>query len=422
MGLFTTASDKVKFKKLKEEGCVISFSVEVPAAKVADESHDALLRIQQRARLPGFRQGKAPLDLVKKNFAGHAHEEVVDRLIRKHVPEALKELSLQPIATPSVEDIKFESGKPLQFEVRVETAPKVTPKNYAKIAVTRKDYPATQSAVDARLQELREGHARLDKAPEEAVGREHYVVIDYAGSQGGKPLPGAKGENELVDMSSEQTIEGLAAGLVGLKRGQSKDVPVKFGGKEAFLQVTIQEIKTKILPAVDAEFAKDLGFETVEALRAKLVEVIEQEGKAKSEREIAEQLESALLKANPFPVPPALVEAQLEHMLKRLSRQVMGGRPWPEKELGDLKTKLRPRAEDEVRVSLLLPAIAEKENLAATDAELQVELEKNMAAAQDDKQKEDVRRMFSERKEEISGMIRDRKAMAFLREKAIIKP
>lgn len=420
MGLFTTASDKVKFKKLKEEGCVVTFSVEVPAAKVADESHNVLLNIQQRARLPGFRQGKAPLDLVKKNFSGHAHEEVVERLVRRHVPEGLKELSLQPVVAPSVEDLRFENGKPLQFEVRVETAPKVTPKDYLKIAVTRKAYPATTEALEARLGELREGHARLEKAAEESVGKQHFVVVDYAGSQGGKPLPGAKGENELVDMSSEQTLEGLAEGLLGLQRGQSKDVPVKLRGREALLRVTVKEIKTKILPAANAEFAKDLGFETAEALNEKLSQVIEEEGKAKSEQEVVEQLQKALLKANAFPVPPALVEGQLEHMLKRLRRQLMGEGRWPEKELGELKAKLRPRAEDEVRLSLLLPAIAEKEKLSVSEADVQEELDKNLAGAGDDKQREEIRGMFSKRKEEISAMIRDRKTMIFLREKAII--
>src|SRR5262245_49588812 len=102
MGLFDSfdKSDKAKFKKVKEEGCVVTFSVEVPAAQVSDETHNMLLRFQQRAKIPGFRPGKAPLDLVKKQFTGHAREEVIDSLIRRNVPEALRELKLQPVATP----------------------------------------------------------------------------------------------------------------------------------------------------------------------------------------------------------------------------------------------------------------------------------------------------------------------------------
>ncbi|MEK7858906.1 MAG: trigger factor [Elusimicrobiota bacterium] len=421
MGIFT-ASDKVRFKKVKEEGCEVLFSVEVPAAKVSDETHNVLLNIQQRARVPGFRQGKAPIELIKKQFAGHAQEETLDRLIRRHVPEALKELQLQPVATPSVEEVKFDNGKPLLFQVRIETAPKLSPKDYTKIPVSKKSYPADEAAITARVEELREAHARLERATEESVAKNHYVVIDYAGKQAGKPMANAKGENELVDLSSEHTLEGLSSGLLGMKRGETKDVPVKFNNKEAAMTVTIKEIKTKILPALDAEFAKDLGFETYEELKAKLKQVIEDEGKQKTEREVLEQVEQGLLKNNKTALPPSLVEAQLSHMLDRLRRQVMGGQgKWPEKQLEDLKTKLRPKAEDEVLVSLLLPAIAEKEKIVVSDAELATDLEKNLESADNDEKKESIRKMFVERKEEISGMIRDRKTMQFLRDKAAVK-
>lgn len=415
MGLFTSAPDKVSFKKLKEEGCVVTFSVTVPPQLVADEQQNALMHFQQRARLPGFRPGKAPLDLIKKQFSGSAKEEAVDRLIRKNVPEACKELQLRPIATPSVEDLTADEGKELKFTVKVEVAPKVVPKDYTKLAVTKKSYPADDKTVDARVTELREGHARLDKASEEAVGKSHYVVVDFTG-------PNAKGENELVDMSSEQTVEGLNEGLLGMKRGEGKLIPVKISGKDVALTVTIKEIKTKVLPEVDAEFAKDLGFETVDALRAKLKEVIEEEGKSKSEREVIEQIEQGLLKGNSFPLPPALVEAQQEHMLQRLKRQLLGGRrDFNEAELAKLAPDLKSRAEAEVRMSLLLPAIAEKEKLSVSDAELQAELEKSLTQAEDEKQKAGLKKMFEERKDELVSMLRDRKVMAFLKDKASVK-
>lgn len=415
MGLFTSTSDKVSFKKLKEEGCVVTFSVTIPPQQVTDERQNALMHFQQRARLPGFRPGKAPLDLIKKQFSGSAKEEAIDRLIRKHVPEACKELSLRPVATPTVEELTADEGKELKFTVKVEVAPKVAPKDYTKLPVTRKSYPADDKAVDARVAELREGHARLDKASEEAVGKAHYVVVDFTG-------PNAKGENELVDMSSEQTVEGLNEGLLGMKRAEAKLIPVKISGKDIALTVTVKEIKTKVLPEVDAEFAKDLGFETVEALKAKLKEVIEEEGRSKSEREVIEQIEQGLLKGNAFPLPPALVEAQTEHMLQRLKRQLLGGRrDFSEAELSKLAPDLKQRAEAEVRMSLLLPAIAEKENLSITDAELQAELDKSLTQAEDEKQKQGLRKMFEERRDELVSMLRDRKVMAFLKEKASVK-
>jgi trigger factor len=314
--------------------------------------------------------------------------------------------------------VQFEPEKPLKLQVRVEVPPTVSPKDYTKIPVKRKAAKADEKALDKRLEELREANARLEKASVEKVGKDSYVVMDYEGWQNGKPMANAKGQGELVDMSSDQTIEGLQPALLGMKIDEQKDVAVKIDGKDTTLKVTVKEIKTKVLPAVDAEFAKDMGFDTVDALNAKLKEVIADEGKAKTEREVTQQIEEALLKANKFPVPPALAESQLDHMIGRLRRQ-MGGQ-LGEEQLTELKTKLLPRAEDEVRLGYLLPAIAEKEKLNVTEAELQAELDKNLASIESDAKKEEVRKMFEERKDAVSGMLRDRKTMQFLRDSAKI--
>jgi trigger factor len=419
MGIFTSEkTDKAKYKKLKEADCVVSFSVEVPQNLVEQETQNLLVRIQQRAKIPGFRPGKAPLELVKKNFTGHAQEQVLDSLIRKYTPEAMKELNIRPVAVPAVEDVSFEPGKPVKFTVRAETAPTVTPKDYTKIAVKRVNYAADDKALDARMNELREANARLEKAAEEQAGKTHYVVIDYQAYQDDKPMAKAKGENELVDMSSDQTVEGLVEGLQGMKIGETKDVKVKLGDKPSVLKVTVKEIKTKVLPAVDAEFAKDMGFESLDQLKAKLKEVIEDEGKAKTEREVQQQIEEALMKANKFAVPPALAQNQLEHMINRLRQQM--GAQLGEEQLKELQAKLLPRAEDEVRMGYLLPAIADKEKLTVTEEELKAELDKNLASIESEDKKNEVRKMFEERKEAITSMIRDRKTMQFIRDAAKI--
>jgi trigger factor len=418
MGIFST-SDKVRFKLVKEDACTATFSVEVPAAQVEAESHNALLRFQQRAKLPGFRPGKAPLDMVRQQFSAHLQEEVIDHFARKHVPEALRDLKLSPVAAPVITDVSRDAGKPLQFQIRVEVPPRVAPKDYSGIKLTRQAYPATDELVAARLEELREAHARLEAAADESVGKAHYVVVDYSASRGGKPLADAKGTGELIDMSSEQTVAGLTDGLLGLKRGESKAIPVKLGGQDTQLNVVIKEIKTKILPALDADFAKDLGCETIDELKAKLKEVITEEGRARTERELAEQLEAGLLKANPIPVPQSLVADQLERMAERLQHQLLGGHgEFSAQQLEEIKTKLRPQAEDRVRVSFLLPAIAQREKLEVAEAEVQAELEQSLAAAETEEKKAGVRRAFSERREAILGMLRDRKTLEFLRAKA----
>lgn len=422
MGLFSTVkSDKPKFKKLKEEGCVVTLSVEIAPQEVSDQSQTALMRLQSLARIPGFRAGKAPLDVVKQHFAGRAREEALDALIRKHVPGAITELKLRVVDTPMVEDVKWKDGEPMVVTVKAEVAPTPVAKDYLKIPVTRKPQAADEAALAKRIEELRDAQARLDVAADEAVGDKNFVVIDYSASQNGKPLANAKGTAELVDMSSEQSVEGLSAGLKGMKRGESKTIKVKLGGKETDLSVTVTEIKTKVLPALDAEFAKDMGMESLDQLKAKLKEVLDREVKSASESDVVRQIEEALVKANVFPLPPSMVERQLEGMMERMRRQLMGATQLSDKVLTDLRAKLQPKAEDEVRLAFVMSAIAEKEKISVTDAELASELEAGLKDAESEEKKKELRDIFDKRKDQISHMIRERKTLNLLKEKAVYK-
>ncbi len=417
MGLFTSAKPEAKFKKIKEEGCVVTLSVEIPAQEMTDATQTALVRVQSRAQIPGFRPGKAPLAVVTQHFTGRARQEAVDVLLRKHIPTALDSLKLRAVEAPAIEDMKWEEGKPLALTLAVEVAPTPTAKDYAKIPVTRKPRTADAAALDKRLQELRESHARLEVAPEDAVAATHFAVIDYAAARDGKPLANAKGTAELVDMSAEQSVEGLTAGLLGLKRGESRALKVKLGGKDADLTVTLTEIKTKVLPPVDAEFAKDMGFETLDELKAKLKEILDREVAQESDADASRQIEQALVKANKFPLPTSMVERQLQDMLERFQRQ-LGSVKLPEKSVADLNEKMRTAAEDSVRLSFVLGAIAEKEKIAATDAEIAAELEAGLKDAESEDKKKELRDLFERRKDQIAHMLRERKVMAFLRDKA----
>ena len=343
--------------------------------------------------------------MVKQHFSGHAREEALDAAIRKHVPAAIEELKLHVVETPNVTNVQWTEGEPLCLQVSVEVAPTPTAKDYVKIPVVRKPVAADEVALAKRLEGLREAHARLEVAKEDAVSPTCFAVIDFTASRDGKSLPNAKGSSELVDMAAEQSVEGLTAGLLGMKRGESRTLKVKLGGKETDLAVAVKEIKVKILPPVDADFAKDLGFETVEEVKAKLKEVQDREAKSEADIDVARQIEESLIKANQFPLPPSMVERQLEGMLERMSRQFSGGGKIPEKIMADLRAKLQPKAEDEVRLAFVMSAIAEKEKIEVGDGEVQAELEAGL----------------EKRKDQISHMIRERKTLAFLKKKASYK-
>ncbi|TBR25662.1 trigger factor [bacterium] len=416
-----TPEQKTKTKKVKTEGCLQVYELEVPAPKAADAIQTALVRLQLTAKVPGFRTGKVPLDQIKAQFMGRARAAAADDLIEGAVREALGELKLRAVAMPAVGNVKFPEGGALTFEMHVETAPEFEPKGYKNLALTKKDVKAAEADVNERLKQLQEGNARLEAA-EGAATKEHYVVMDYALSREGKPLPNGTGKGELVDLSSDQTVEGLTAGLIGAKKGDTRDLDVKIEGKPALCKVSVVEVKRKVLPALDDEFAKDLGVDSLAELKKKLAEIVEKEGEARGERELIAQIDKALLDANKFEVPPSLAEHQLEHMYGRFVERMMGpDANLPEDDAKKLREKLHPEAHNAVRLQFLVARIAEAEKLEATEDDLKAELEKSLAQSESEKDKAKTREVFEKRGDDIRAMIKERKVYALIRESAKIK-
>ncbi len=420
MALWSPA-EKKRFKKLKEEGCVVTVSAEVPQAEFDDELQNVFVRLQARARLPGFRPGKAPLDLIKSQFGSEARAQALEECLRKAMPGIVKDLDLHPVASPTVSDISFDPGKPITFQVVVENAPRFEPADYKKIPVVAKAAASGPADVEQRLEDIRQGNARLEKSSSEAVGTTDYAIVDYEGAVDGKFLEGSKAENELIDMSAPQTVAGLSEGILGAKRGDIREVDVDLQGKKARFKVTLKEIKTKVVPSLDDEFAKDLGLASVAELRSKVAESLEREAKQKTEREIREAIDKHLLKANPIPLPPSLVEAQLESMIERFKRDWAGsGRPWPQKDESKLRDKLRADAETTIRLSYIYQAVARRESIEATEEDFQKEVAENLERVADN-EKNDVRKFLESRKEDVQAVLRERKVVAFLKDSAAIK-
>jgi len=321
-----------------------------------------------------------------------------------------------------VGDVKFTPDNPLKFEMHVEVAPAFTPGGYRGISVTKKEIPVTDADMDERLKQLQDGNARLEKAEDETVGKEHYVVLDFEMLRDGKPLPGFQGKNELVDMSSDQTIDGLCANLIGMKRQETKEFEVQIDKKPAVCRATVHEIKNKILPKLDEEFAKDMGMESMDKMRSELRTIIEKENAEKADREVSGQIEEALLKANPFEPPPSLVEHQLEHMLERLLGRIVGpNQSLPEKQAAELREKMRPQAADQVRLQFILSEIARTEKLAATDEDFKQEMEKAVSGAPDEKEKKKAREFFDKNGDDIRAALRERKVIRLIRDEAKTK-
>lgn len=414
-----TPAQKNKTKKLKVEGCHHSYEIEIPSIRVDEAMQNVFVRLQLQAKISGFRPGKAPLDMIKRQYGGAARSEAAEQVMKQVIPEVIKDLDLRPVTMPSVGTVSFNPEAPLKFELHVEVAPNFKVTGYKGIAVVRKESAVGDKEVDDRLKHLQEGNARLEKAETETIGKEHYVVVDFDITRNGKLIEGGKGKTELVDMSSDQTIEGLTQNLLGAKRGETREFKVQVDKKSADCKVTVGEIKIKILPKLDEDFAKDMGLESLAKLRSELKSIIEKENKEGSDREVSAQIEKALLKSNPFDIPKSLLDHQLEHMLERLVSRIVGpGKSLPDQQRTDLREKMRPQAIDQVRLQFILAEIAKVEKLESTDADFDAEREKTLQAAPDDKEKAKAREFFEKNGDDVRAAIRERKVIALIRKSA----
>ncbi len=396
-------SNELKVKIESEKECVKKLSVEWPAAKVKEKIEAAFETVKTQAKIPGFRPGKAPADLIKKSYTGVAYEKAQDDLMREGVMEALKLKKIHAVNTPVIQSADFKPEKAFKFEFEVEVSPDVKPTGYKGLAITRKKTKADQEAIDSTMKKIVDSNAKLVESKAETLGDKQFAVVDYEGFMDGKAIDGAKAENFLIDMSAPQAIDGLAEGLVGAKAGETRDIEVKFpenspskelSGKKANFKIKLHAIKEKQSPNLDDEFAKDLGLESLAELKKRVVENLENELKQASERDVRAQIIDKLLAKNEFAVPPSLVAKQAEYLAQRQGEMIQRqGFPKEEikKLLDGMKAEILKQAEKEIRLQYLLEQLAEIEKIEVREEEISARIneilstieEKNRKASED---------------------------------------
>lgn len=420
-----------KVKVVKEEPCEVTMAIEIAKDDVIRETESAFRSIQNRAVLPGFRAGKAPLEMVKQNFSDRARQSVIETLIGRAAAQVLKDKKIQTIDTPRVEKIEFEFDKPLSFHMKVEKDPEVKAKDYKGIKVNRPSDAVKDDDVQKTLEDLRERNATIEISTASTVGKTNFAVINFDGKIDGKPFPGGSATNYLLDMSQPQTIAGFSEGIEGAARQEERDIPVTFpadyaraewAGKQAVFHVKVLEIKDKKLPPLDDDFAKDLGMASLAELRQKVREGLEKDAKARAEKEVEDQLYQALVDGHKFQVPATLVEERNKTLAQRafgnLVRQGLVS-PEDQQARSTLLEKTRPQAEKDVRLSYLLKAIAAQEKLEATDADV-AEL-KTKALSDPEAKPEEIEKYFQERDLSIRASLTEGKVLDFLKKNAKIK-
>jgi len=362
--------------------------VEIPWETVSVKLGNAYKELGKGAALKGFRKGKVPRPVLEQVYGQRVNAEVAYELVRESFFKAAEEHNLAAVAEPRVEEAApIKKGQPFTFKAIIEIRGEVVPQDYKGLAIERRKLDIKDSAVDDALAQLRREHTEL--RPIE--GRD----VTQAGDIVGLSVTGTIGEHAInqpqfavdLDDPEREPVPGMAKLLTGIPLDTKDmkvelDVPADFKddnvkGRHASLTVTILEARAKDVPALDDEFAKDTGkADTLDGLKAALRKELEDRENGVIDREARENVLRELIKKNQIPVASSLVERAVEMQYQRL-RQMLGMKP----ERGtagltaEMRDKMRPSGADEVRGQLLLEAIADKENIAVTDAELDAHVE-----------------------------------------------
>lgn len=427
----------MKAELVKKEGNKVTLKITVDNNKFEEAVNKAYNKTKGKYNIPGFRKGKAPKVVIETQYGkGVFYNDAIDMLFPEVYPEAIKELNIDPIDRPDldIEEISKDNG--LVMVVNVEVKPEFELGAYKGIEISKVDNTVSEEDVEVRLNEMVNRNARLTSVEDKALENGDTAVIDFEGFENGVAFEGGKGENYNLVIGSNTFIPGFEDQLVGKKAGEEVEVNVTFpetyhaenlAGKPVVFNVKVNDVKVKEVPALDDEFAKDTTeFETLAELRADVKAKLEEQAKNAADAEMRNALVEKVSANTEVEVPEAMVQHQIDNMLMELNYQLqyqglnleqllqMTGRG-----LDELREERRADAERLVKSSLVLEAIAEKENVEANDADVDDELEK--MAAMYNMEVEKIKSSLRETDiEDIKGQIKIRKTLDLLVENATI--
>lgn len=406
-------------------------TVTIPAERVRDELEEFYAEVGKTVRVKGFRPGKVPRPHLERLFAEEVRNQVGAKLVKETFQTALERKQLKPVTEPAAEPTPLEPDRDFTYTLRVEIMPPVEARDYRGLAVEREVYPVSDPEVDAALRRMQEDQATLrDLHPARGAEPGDVLLAAIATVHEGKPVAGSKGQKIRFVLGGESGMPEFVEPLRGIQPGESRTFPVTYpaddkrselAGKTVTYTVSVQELKERVLPALDDEFAKDQGdCATVAELREKTRKGLETYAAERSQRRLEQAVIDRLVEQNPIPAPPSLVQRRSEELAKT-GLLLMRRRQVDEEVFRSLVESFRGQAEKEVRAAYLLEAVARQENLSAGPGDVDRKIQE-MAQAQNvhlDKLKD--RLAGADEQERLKNQVAEEKTLAFLIEQAKIK-
>jgi trigger factor len=368
--------------------------IEIPSTVVDAEIDKVARDYSKAARIPGFRPGKVPPKVVRQRFRDQILHDVAHGLIPRAVDEALRARGVEPVNTPDIRDVVVEEGQPLKFTASFETVPPIDPGDYSGLTLRRKPTVVVDSAVDDALQRLRERAARYEPVEGRGIQSGDSVVLDLkrtaqSDAQAADDTHTDRHENVTVDIGAPANPPGFDDELTGLQAGEHKTFDVHYpadytiqelAGTTVRYDVTVKAVRTRIVPALDDELAKDLGaFESLDALRTRVRDDLEHEATHDAEREMRADLLGQLASRVTFDVPASLVDREIDRRVEEFVRRLVEQQIDPTRaniNWEEFRERQRDAAVEAVRSALVLDEIARRDGIAASDTEMQAEIER----------------------------------------------
>ncbi len=378
----------------KLEKNMAKLTVEVSAQQFEECIKTAYKKNKSRFAIPGFRRGKAPLNMIEKMYGvGVFYEDAAEEAIDHTYADAMKESELEIVSRPEVSIVQIEKGKPFIYSAMVAVKPEVTLGEYKGIEVEKASDEVTDEDVAAELVKIQNQNSRLITIEDRPVQDGDQTVIDFDGSVDGVPFDGGKAEDYPLTIGSHSFIDNFEEQLIGKNKGEECQVNVTFpeeyhakdlAGKPAVFKVTIKEIKKKELPVLDDEFASEVSeFETLDEYKADLREKLEEKKKKEAATENEDKVVEAVVANATMDIPEPMIDSQVETLVQDYARRMQSQgisfdqyMEYTGMTIDSLKEQMRPQAVKRIETRLVLEAVAKAENIEVTEERIDEELKK----------------------------------------------
>ena len=346
--------------------CERRLEIEIPPENVKKELDQAYRELARKVSIRGFRKGKIPRPVLERYHRSSVEDEVMQKLIPSSFQQAVKDQGLRAVGQPKLDDINLNEEKALRYTATVEVLPDIALETAGGWELTKEVRVVTEADVERELHDLQNRHISLVSITEDRPVQEgDYVLISFEGFRDGEPVQGTKTENYALVVGSKSVIESVEQGLIGMRKGEVREIPVQFpetyqnrsmAGQEVTFRVVVNEIKERVLPTLSDEFAKEVGgVDTLAELTEKLRKDQEEIAEREARRALHEVIVARLVEANPFELPPGMVEAETEMHIADLQRQLRAqqGDATPLQISDEVRQQLREQAITRIKRELL---------------------------------------------------------------------